>query len=135
MSSAIISGVGKLNTNGGESNLFYMNIISVPISSKTVRTRLLFFSKQEVNNINDLVDVLKFYKSYDQPLIVAGGDLAIPNGETAVNRYNIVDLFITGTNSVNISYRTSSSAVTNTYKLFDVGAPEPEGWIYINFKL
>lgn len=135
MSSAIISGVGKLNTNGGESNLFYMNIISIPISSKTVRTRLLFFSNQEVNNINDLVDVLKFYKSYNQPLIVAGGDLAIPNGDMAVNRYAIVDLFLNGTNSVNITYRTSASAVDNRYKLFDIGIPEPEGWIYINFKL
>lgn len=135
MSSAIISGVGKLNTNGGESNLFYMNIISIPVSSKTERTRLLFFSNQEVNNINDLVDVINFYKSYEQPLIVAGGDLVVVTSDSVVKRYNVVDLFISGTNSVNITYRTSATATANTYKLFDIGAAEPEGWIYINFKL
>lgn len=136
MSTAMISGCGKLNTNGGgESNLSYINIISIPVASVTERTRLLFFSKQEVNNINDLVDVINFYKSYDQPLIVAGGDLVVVTTDTSVKRYAVVDLFITGTNSVNITYRTSASAVANSYKLFDIGAAEPADWIYINFKL
>lgn len=136
MSSAIISGVGKLNTNGGgESNLSYLNIISIPVAVKTLRTRLMFFSNQEVNNINDLVDVINFYKSYNQPLIVAGGDLVVPQSESEAKRYNVVDLFKTGTNSVNITYRTSATVATNTYKLFDIGIPEPEGWVYINFKM
>lgn len=135
MSSAIISGCGKLNTNGGESNLSYLNIISIPVAVKTLRTRLMFFSNQEVNNINDLVDVINFYKTYNQPLIVAGGDLVVPESESVAKRYAIVELFKTGTNTVNISYRSSASAVTNTYKLFDIGIPEPADWIYINLKL
>lgn len=135
MGSAIISGCGKLNTNGGESNLSYLNIISIPVSTGSERTRLLFFSNQEVNNINDLVDVINFYKSYDQPLIVAGGDLVVVTTDTTIKRYNVVDLFITATNSVNITYRTSASAVDNRYKLFDIGAPNPDGWIFVNFKL
>lgn len=135
MSSAIISGCGKLNSNEGESNLFYMNIVSIPVASVAERTRLLFFSNQEVNNINDLVDVINFYKSYEQPLIVAGGDLVITTTDHTVKRYAIVDLFKSATNSVNITYRTSASVTANTYKLFDIGATEPEGWIYINFKM
>ena len=135
MSSAIISGCGKLNTNEGESNLSYLNIISIPVATDVARTRLMFLSKQEVNNINDLVDVVNFYKSYEQPLIVAGGDLVVVTSDSTFKRYAIVDLFISGTNSVNITYRTSATATANTYKLFDIGAPNPEGWIFVNIKL
>lgn len=135
MSSAIISGCGKLNTTEGGSNLLYLNIISIPVRTNKVRTRLMFFSNQEVNNINDLVDVVNFYKTYDQPLIAAGGDLVIATSDTDVRRYDIVDLFKSATNTINITYRTSSTVADNRYILFEVGAPEPEGWIYINFKL
>lgn len=135
MSTAMISGCGKLITNGGESNLTYLNIISIPVREKTLRTRLMFFSNQEVNSINDLVDVINFYKSYDQPLIVAGGDLVIVTTDSNIKRYDVVDLFKTGTNSVNITYRTSATTAVNTYILFDIGAPEPADWVYVNFKL
>lgn len=136
MSSAIISGVGKLNTNDSESNLLFLNIIYIPVDGSTTRTRFLFFSKQEVNNINEFLDVLNFYASYNQPIILVGGDYVIKNSTSSTyNRYAVVDLFRGTTNYVHLSYRKTSTSVDNTVKLFEIGGTTPTNWVFSNIKL
>lgn len=137
MSSAIISGCGKLNTNGGgESNLLYLNMIYIPVDGSTARTRFEFFSKQSVNNINDFLDVLYFYESYNQPIILIGGDYVTKNSSsTTYNRYAVVDLFKSTSNYVNLSYRKTSTNVDDTIKLFKIDGTKPTNWIFANIKL
>ena len=141
MGSAIVSGCGKLNTNEGESNLLYLNIITIPVEPNYADTRFMFLSKQEVNNINDFLDVLNFYNSYGQHIILVGGDYVIKSTSSTqtYNRYAVVDLFkyirYPQEIYVNLTYRKTSTTADDTVRLFEITGEHPTNWIFANIKL
>lgn len=129
MSSAIISGVGKLNINEGESNLLYLNIIQIPVTDASIPTQIMFLAHKYVTNFTDFLEVLDYYTEKNGYLQICGGEW-VQRTSSATYTYVIEYIFYDGTTDIRVMYKNNTNSHTSK-SLANTTNP-PTTWVYFN---
>lgn len=128
MSSAIISGVGKLNINEGESNSLYLNIIQIPVTDASIHTQIMFLAHKYVTNFSDFLEVLDYYTARNGYLQVCGGEW-VERTSSATYTYVIEYIYYEST-TIRVMYK--NSANSHTSKGLGSKNNPPTNWVYFN---
>lgn len=132
MSSVIISGCGKLNSDTiAVENEVKLNIIRFPNPSETPYiSYLLFLSPKYVTNFLEFVDALNYYYEKGLELFLCGGMYYPEPGK----KFSPVSIFYNGSEKkdIKLNYHRSYSEVTSI-TIANTDTP-PTDWTYYNIK-
>lgn len=128
MSSAIISGVGKLTSNNNDDKLF-LNIIQIPVTDASMPTQIMFLAHKYVTNYSDFLEVLDYYTEKNGNLQVCGGEW-VERTSSATYTYVIEYIYYATTTAVSIMYK--NSANSHTSKSLASTTNPPTSWVYYN---
>lgn len=123
MSSVMISGCGKLNSNTIDNEL-KLNIIEFP-NNTPYRTQLVFLSHNNVTNFTEFVDALNYYYDKGVNLFTVGGvyrDNSLSKFYTPLYIFYDSDL----KKEIKLMYKDSFTASTSK-TIANVDAP-PDNW-------
>lgn len=129
MSSAIISGCGKLNTNGGESNLLYLNIIQIPVADASIPTQIMFLAHKYVTNFTDFLEVLDYYTERNGNLQICGGEW-VEHRSSATYTYVIEYIYYASETVISVMYK--NGANSHSSKSLTSRTNPPTTWVYFN---
>lgn len=127
MSSAIISGCGKLNTNGGESNLLFLNMIQIPADNADIPTQIMFLAHKYVTNFTDFLEVLDYYKEKNLNLQTCGGRW-VEHPSSITYTYVIEYIYYHSAREIKIMYK--DNANSHISKRLALTANPPTNWEY-----
>lgn len=129
MSSAIISGVGKLNSNTISSdNELKINIIELPIEAG-FRSQLVFLSHNKVTNFSEFVEVLNYYNNKRRNLFTISGEYKTDSSTS----YEPVLIYY-GDNlkkDIRLMYKNSFTSLA-TKIIANLEEPPPTNWSFYN---
>lgn len=130
MSSAIISGCGKLNTNDGGSNLLYLNIIQIQVTDASIPTQIMFLAHKYVTNFSDFLEVLDYYTEKNGCLQICGGEW-VERTTSATYTYVIEYIYYYNeTTDIRVMYKNSANG--HTSKSIANKTNPPATWVYFN---
>src|SRR5574344_779780 len=112
MSSAIISGCGKLNTNGGDSNSLFLNIIQIPVADASIPTQIMFLAHKYVTNFSDFLEVLDYYTEKNGSLQICGGEW-VQRTSSATYTYVIEYIYYASETVISIMYKNGANSHTS----------------------
>lgn len=129
MSSAIISGVGKLNSDTISSdNELKINIIELPIEAG-FRSQLVFLSHNKVTNFSEFVEVLNYYNNKRRNLFTISGEYKTDSSTS----YEPVLIYY-GDNlkkDIRLMYKNSFTSLA-TKIIANLEEPPPTNWSFYN---
>lgn len=129
MSSAIISGVGKLNSDTISSdNELKINIIELPIEAG-FRSQLVFLSHNKVTNFSEFVEVLNYYNNKRRNLFTISGEYKTDSSTI----YEPVLIYY-GDNlkkDIRLMYKNSFTSLA-TKIIANLEEPPPTNWSFYN---
>lgn len=129
MSSAIISGVGKLNSDTISSdNELKINIIELAIEAG-FRSQLVFLSHNKVTNFSEFVEVLNYYNNKRRNLFTISGEYKTDSSTS----YEPVLIYY-GDNlkkDIRLMYKNSFTSLA-TKIIANLEEPPPTNWSFYN---
>lgn len=129
MSSAIISGCGKLNSDTISSdNELKINIIELPIEVG-FRSQLVFLSHNKVTNFSEFVEVLNYYNNKRRNLFTISGEYKTDSSTS----YEPVLIYY-GDNlkkDIRLMYKNSFTSLA-TKIIANLEEPPPTNWSFYN---
>lgn len=128
MSSAIISGCGKLNSDtiSGDNEL-KINIIELPIVTG-FRSQLVFLSHNKVTNFSEFVDVLNYYSDKRRNLFTISGEYKTDS--TTI--YEPVFIYYGNSKKdIRLMYKNTFTSLA-TKIIANLEEPPPTNWSFYN---
>lgn len=129
MSSAIISGCGKLTCNNNDDKLF-LNIIQIPVADASIPTQIMFLAHKYVTNFSDFLEVLDYYTEKNGNLQICGGEW-VESTTSATYTYVIEYIYYyNNTEDIRIMYK--GNVNTHNSKSLAIKTNPPTTWVYFN---
>lgn len=128
MSSAIISGVGKLTSNNNDDKLF-LNIIQIPVADADIPTQIMFLAHKYVTNFTDFLEVLDYYTERNGYLQVCGGEWA-EHRSSYTYTYVIEYIYYATPTVISVMYKNGANSATS--KSLTGTTNPPTTWVYFN---